>query len=263
MSSNEFVRCNCFKNGLSKPFKYMKYVKIIGNEFELDLPEDIKQDKELEDKIYWEFSEWTDSPCIHKYGEYYSCSLGGAFQFFIRLLNDKTKFPTLSTQLPDFNKNNFIPISFNAQLRKEVKEFMDLQISSYNFVSKEPVKWGNHYKGWETGENIDELLCEKGDEKLYTYNNTFRIEKDNKIIFQSSEFNVERIINRRFIFSDKDKKAETTIFWDMNLFEHCNKHRLLYEKNTYNMQDELQYTYNDFINLLDASDATGNPICWE
>lgn len=51
MSSDEFVRCNCFKNGLSKPFKYIKYVKIIDNEFELDLPEEIKQNKELEDKI--------------------------------------------------------------------------------------------------------------------------------------------------------------------------------------------------------------------
>ena len=55
MSRDEFVRCNCFKNGLSKPFKYIKYVKIIDNEFELDLPEEIKQNKELEDKIYWEF----------------------------------------------------------------------------------------------------------------------------------------------------------------------------------------------------------------
>lgn len=263
MSSNEFVRCNCFKNGLSKPFKYMKYVKILDNDFEFDLPDEIKQDKELKDKLFWEFCEWAEYPCIHKRGEYYSCSLGGAFQFFIRLLNNKNKFPTLSTQLPDFNKNNFIPISFNAQLRKEAEEFMNLEIIAYNFVSKEPIKWGNYYKGWETGENIDELLCEKGDEKLYSYNNTFRIEKNNKIIFQSSEFNVERIINRRFIFSDKDKKAETTIFWDMNLFEHGNKHRLLYEKNTYNMQEELKYTYNDFINLLDASDATGNPICWD
>lgn len=262
MSSDEFVRCNCFKNGLSKPFKYIKYVKIIDNEFELDLPEEIKQNKELEDKIYWDYCGWTDFPCSHKYGEYYSCRLGGAFQFFIRLLNDKTKFPALSTQLPDFNKNNFIPVSFNSQLRKEAEEFMKLEITAYNFVSKDTIKWGNHYKGREIGENIDELLCEKGDEKLYSYNNTFRIEKDNKIIFQSSEFNVERIINRRFIFSDKDKKAETTIFWNMNLFEYGNKHRLLYEKNTYNMKDELQYTYDDFINLLDASDATGNPICW-
>ena len=48
----------------------------------------------------------------------------------------------------------------------------------------------------------------------------------------------------------------------MNLFEYGNKHRLLYEKNTYNMKDELQYAYDDFIKLLDASDATGNPICW-
>lgn len=262
MSSDEFVRCNCFKNGLSKPFKYIKYVKIIDNEFELDLPEEIKQNKELEDKIYWDYCGWTDFPCSHKYGEYYSCRLGGAFQFFIRLLNDKTKFPALSTQLPDFNKNNFIPVSFNSQLRKEAEEFMNLEIAAYNFVSKDSIKWGNQYRCWEIGENIDELLCEKGNEKLYSYNNTFRIEKDDKIIFQSSEFNVERIINRRFIFSDKNNKAETTVFWDMSLFERGNKHRLLYEKNTYNMKDELQYKYDDFIKLLDASDTTGNPICW-
>ncbi len=47
MSSDEFVRCNCFTNGLSKPFKYMKYVKIIDNNFEFYLPDEIKQDKEL------------------------------------------------------------------------------------------------------------------------------------------------------------------------------------------------------------------------
>ena len=74
---------------------------------------------------------------------------------------------------------------------------------------------------------------------------------------------MERIINRRFIFSDKDKKAETTVFWDMNLFEYGNKHRIVYEKNTYNMQDELQFTYDELIKLLDASDTTGNPICWD
>ena len=212
MSSDEFVRCNCFKNGLSKPFKYIKYVKIIDNEFELDLPDEIKQDKELEDKIYWDYCGWTDFPCSHKYGEYYSCRLGGAFQFFIRLLNNKNKFPALSTQLPDFNKNNFIPVSFNSQLRKEAEEFMKLEITAYNFVSKDTIKWGNHYKGRKIGENIDELLCEKGDEKLYSYNNTFRIEKDNKIIFQSSEFNVERIINRRFIFRTRIKKLKQQYF---------------------------------------------------
>ncbi|MBO4641063.1 MAG: hypothetical protein J5710_15050 [Treponema sp.] len=252
MSQNEFVRCNCFKNGLSKPFEYIKYVKLIDNYFELDLPEEIKKNNELEYKIDWEFSEWTDFPCEHEMGEYYSCRLGGAFQYFIRLLNDKTRFPTLSTQLPDFNEHNFIPTSFNTQLRKEAKEFMDLKITAYNLSD-----------GWEIGENIDELLCEKGNEKLYSYNNTFRIEKDNKIIFQSSDFTVERIINRRFIFSDKDKKAETTVFWDMNLFEYGNKHRIVYEKNTYNMQDELQFTYDELIKLLDASDTTGNPICWD
>lgn len=263
MSTIEYVRCNCFfKENLSKTFEFINYVKFIDNDFELELPDEIKQNKPLKEKIYSEFYDWLEFPCKHENGRYYSCILGGGFQHYLRLLKNTADYPTLSSQLDDFNDKPFIPVSYNTQLRKEAAEFMKLEITTYNLISKTSISWGHYYRYYEVAENIDELLCENGNEKLYTCNNSFRIEKNNEIIFQSSEFTVERIINRRFIFTDKNKKVETTIFFDLDLFKNGNKQRLLYEKNTYKMQDELQYAYEKLMNLLNASDATGNPISW-
>lgn len=263
MSYIDYVRCNCFKEGLSKPFKYIKYVKLVGNYFELELPDEIKQDEALADKIYDEFYDWRDFPCEHEDGEYYSCQLGGKIQYYIYLMKAETDFSALLSLSPDFNNDGFIPTSYNAQLRAEIEELMKREITCYNFVSKEPIGWGMYFQHYEIAENVDELLCEKGDEKLYSCNDVFRIEKNGEVIFRSSNFTVERIINRRFIFTDHDKRAESTVFFNLNLFRKGNKQRLYYEKNTYSMKNELKYEYENLINLLNASDVTGNPICWD
>ena len=265
MGYDAYVRCNCFEKGKVKPFRYLKYVKACPEWLELELPEEIKNQKKLSDEIENDFYDWCNTACEHEYMEYYSerlCNISGMawLKSCLDWLNVNNEFSTLRNQLPESN-DDFMPIEYNNSFIKEFETFLKNKITLYRLISAKKDSYP-YYFYYGIKENEDYLLCEKNGEKLYSHNGVFRIEKDNKIVFQSSKFTVDRIINRRFIFTDKNKKAETTVFFDLRLFEKGNRHTLSYEKETFDMRVEFQHLYDIFINLANASKITGNPICW-
>lgn len=267
MGYDAYVRCNCFKEGKTKPFKYIKYVKDYPEYLELELPEEIKKNTELANKIEIDFYHWQCSACEHENMEIVSERIAnisgmGALRFAIESCGGEKEFPTLATQLPEYN-GGFMPVEFNDSFRKELDDFMKKSFTVFYFKNTHDNSWS--YMGhWATsaGENIDTLLCEKDDTKMFIKNDIFRIEKNGEVIFKSSKFNIERIINRRFIFSDKEQKVETSFIFDLKLFEKGNRQQMYFESEKFHNSIEFEGKYQIFKMLLDASDKTGNPICW-
>lgn len=267
MGYDAYVRCNCFKEGKTKPFKYIKYVKDYPEYLELELPEEIKKNAELAEKIEDDFYNWQYSACEHKDMEVISERIAnasgmGALRFAIESCGGEKEFPTLATQLPEYN-GGFMPVEMNDGFRKDLDAFMEKSYTVFYF--KNYYDNSRSYESyWSTyvGENIDKLLCEKDDTKMYIKNYVFRIERNGKIIFKSSKFNIQRMNDRRFIFSDKKQKVETTFIFDLELFQKRNYQQMHVESETVNNSIGFVGIYQTFQNLLDASDKTGNPICW-
>lgn len=265
MGYDAYVRCNCYKKGKTKPFKYMEYVKDYPDYLELELPDEIEKDSELVEKIEQEFLDYFG--CEHENMKIVSERIAnisgmGALRFAIKCCGGEKEFPTLATQLPESNYG-FMPVEMNDGFRKDLDAFMEKSYTVFNF--KNYYDNSRSYESyWSTyvGENIDKLLCEKDDTKMFIKNDIFRIEKNGEVIFKSSKFNIERIINRRFIFSDKEQKVETNFIFDLDLFEKSNRQRMYFESEKFHNSIEFEGKYQIFKMLLDASDKTGNPICW-
>ena len=267
MGYDAYVRCNCITEGKTKPFRYSKYVKLYPEGLELELPEELEKDHDLAFDMRDEFYDWEESACEHEYMKYCSERIGniagmGWLRACIEWLGGEREFPVLASQLPKSN-DGFMPTEYNEQFREDLDKLIKQQITVYQIVNTVDYEWSSdNHSSHLIPENKDVLLCENENTKLYSYNDVFRIEKNGEIVFQSSRFNVERIINRRFIFKDRNQKTEATIFFDLNFFTNHNKQKLSYKKETFYMQDELKYEYDVFMNLLKASKETGNPICW-
>lgn len=264
MGYDAYVRCNCFKEGKAKPFKYIQYVKEYTEYLELELPDEIKKNTELADKIEQDFYDWQESACEHEDMEIVSERIAnisgmGALRFAIECCGGEKEFPTLATQLPECN-GGFMPVELNESFRKDLEAFIEKSFTVFYFKNSCANSWS---VSWSCAcENIDTLLCEKDDTKMYVKDDIFRIEKNGQIIFQSSKFTIDRIINRRIIFSDKAQKVETSFIFNLKLFEKGNRQRMYFESEVLHNRIEFEGIYQTFLRLLDASDKSGNPICW-
>ena len=130
MGYDAYVRCNCFKKGKAKPFKYIQYVVDATEGYELNLPQSI-QGTPLQDTIESEFDDWKNFSCEHDYQEYYTtriCNVSGMSHFgsTLELLNGKETLPTLYECLPESN-DGFVPFEKNEDFKKDL--LMEMFIS--------------------------------------------------------------------------------------------------------------------------------------
>lgn len=264
MGYDAFVRCNCYELGKTKPFKYSQFIKTYPECLYLELPDVLpKTVKESKEKIKELYNEWyCSNPCEHEDMDFCNewianVSGMGWLKSCIYWLGGEKEFPALGTQLPDYN-DGFMPIKFNNQFRDDLKRFIEKKLTTYYLETKDC----NWYIEGNTGNEIDELLCKNDDIELHSYKGKIRIEKNKNVIFEANKFSVEKINDNKYIYATENNKIEIPIFHMPHIFDKQKKLNFYFEEQNWNMKDEFKFKYNTFIKLLDASDKTGNPICW-
>lgn len=263
MGYDAFVRCNCYELEKTKPFKFSQFLKSYPESIELELPEKLPKDiSEPKDQIRSMYNEWLYDACEHEDMEYYSERIAnisgmGWLRSCITWLGGKQEFPALGTQLPESN-DGYMPIEYNTQFRIDLDNFIKKELTTYYLETKDC----NWYIEGSTENEYDSLLYSKNGIEIHSCKGQILVKKENSIIFSARRFSVKKINEEKYIYKSNDTTIEIPVFHMPHIFDKTKVLNFYYEIKKWSMKEEFQYEYDVFMKLLDASDKTGNPICW-
>lgn len=263
MGYDAYVRCNCYELRKTKPFKFSQFLKTYPEYIDLELPKKLpKHISESKEQIREQYYEWLHKACEHEYMNYCSerrANISGMawLKSCIDWLGGEKEFPALGTQLPEYN-DGYMPIEYNTQFRIDLDKFIKKELTTY-YLETRDCHW---YIDGSTRNEYDSLLCNNNGIELHSYRGKFIIKKDSNVIFNAENFSVEKRNEEKYIYKTDEKSIEMPIFHMPHIFDETKVLNFYYEINKWNIKEEFEFKYEAFMKLLEASDKTGNPICW-
>lgn len=264
MGYDAHVRCNCFKKGKVKPFKYIQYVVDATEGYELNLPQSI-QGTPLQDTIESEFDDWKNFSCEHDYQEYYTtriCNVSGMSHFgsTLELLNGKETLPTLYECLPESN-DGFVPFEKNEDFKKDLlkmKNMGKIRTLILYVKSNDGDVYINHAVNGDSETFFFHPKVEMG-----LNENSFFIKANESIAFESKKFSIEKIEDSYLFFDEATKTAcFCPAFFNDDLFKSQNFIKMYVEEHLIDINEAHGYIIDTLLTLVEKSNEIGNPICW-
>lgn len=265
MGYGAYIRCNCFKKGRTKPFKYAQYLIETPEGFELNLPAELKgSNKEKEMKF--ELWDWEGHCCEHEDSDYYSariCNNAGMGHFIstVSTLNGQKTLPTLYKYLPNSN-DGYLPLEENENFKKDLLNMKNMgKVHPLWLYYKDEEGDLNGVANTLHGKTEIFFLHPKVEMGLNHYG--FFISEKGKVVFESANFSVEKIAGIYF-FEDKDTKANCVCdaFFNEKLFEKMKKVSFQIEEEDIDINEAHGYIIDTLLTLIEKSNEVGNPICW-
>lgn len=264
MGYDAHIRCNCFKNGKTKPFKYIQYLVDTPEGFELTIPQSI-QGTHLQETIETEFDEWECFACEHEYQEYYSeriCNVSGMWHFrsTLELLNGKETLPTLYECLPKSN-DGFLPFEKNEDFKKDLLKMKHMgRIRTLALYAK--INDEDEYI-WHTVNGDSESFFLHPKVEMGLNENSFFIKANESIAFESKKFSIEKIEGNYLFFDEATKTAYSCLaFFNDDLFKSQNFIKMYVEEHLIDINEAHGYIIDTLLTLVEKSNEVGNPICW-
>lgn len=264
MGYDAYIRCDCFKKGKAKPFKYIQYVVDEPEGLELRLPTNIKGTP-LEYTIQEAFDEWEWNPCEHEYQEYYSdriCNVCGMahFRSTLDMLNAETTLPTLYKYLPSSN-SGFLPFEENDNFKNDLLKMKNMgSVRCLNLILEDGE--GNEKYIQHAINSEIEYFGFLPECNIGLNRDNFFIVSHDKIVFESDRFSVEKE-NDTFVFrDDEQKKSFSCPVFKWGQLEINHKVNMYTEEIVESINEAHGYIIDTLLTLIEKSNEIGNPICW-
>jgi len=270
MGYDASVNCNCYKDRKTIAPPYEELIIFSEDKFDIDIEYLFESDKDEYWNRFNQFSDWLKTACPHENMEIVSvrlANIGGMadFKYFIKTNGGHSRFPVLSTQLPESNVG-FMPIKFNQAMLNEINDIEnDTKVFEKNVLKiDEEIIWKldkeatGVFKVFSSGTiyfglNKNGFYIEKHS-KLLWFNRS-------KVVFSSSNFIQIQIEKEKYLF--KDKNSNYQIICNYPIIENENKEinfRTTVE--FISVGDVFDYILDPLKKLLLASIETNNPINW-
>jgi len=269
MGYDAYVRCNCYKEGkINKPY-FSEYLIEDIEGYELLLPDNIKNDENLSEKIYRDFSDWEYKGCEHEYMEYYNCRISNAGGMgwlvgAIEYINKFENIPLLMKYIED-RYGGFLAYENINEFKKEIdifKKYGGIPVYEFRYKTKDEDIALSDTVSFDM-EGHKKILFNKNNIELSVLNGNFLISENNINVFKANDFYILNN-NREYYYKNliTNEKYTCKHVFENKCFRKHKKNNFYFEKNPKYFVDLFIDIAEIFYELINASLITKNPIIW-
>jgi hypothetical protein len=269
MGYDAFVRCNCYKEGkINKPY-FSEYLVETVDGFELNLPKDILNDKNLSEKIENDFYEWEYKGCEHENMQYFNCRIANAGGMgwligAIKYINKSEKIPLFMDYIEHGN-GGYLSYENIHEFKNEVdifKKHGGAPIHEFRYINE-----NNNAALYDTisfdMQDDKNILFSKNNIEIYVINGNFYITENSNIVFQVDNFVIyKQKHDFSYVNTMTKEKYTCKYIFENKYFSIYTKNRFTFKKNTDYFVERFECFADDFYDLIKASLETKNPIIW-